>query len=47
MNVFVKLAELFPKWPNFFGVLAGKQFLDLATLPNILLTRGIPSMPPS
>jgi hypothetical protein len=26
------LAELFPYWPNFFKVLAGKQFGDLATL---------------
>jgi hypothetical protein len=33
MDVFVKLAELCPKLAEFFYVLAGKQFLDLATLP--------------
>jgi hypothetical protein len=29
---FVKLAGLFPNWPNFSDVLAGKQFQDQATL---------------
>jgi hypothetical protein len=32
IDFFVKLAELFPNWPKFFDVLAGKQFGDLATL---------------
>ncbi len=31
-RTFPELAELFPNWPNFSDVLAGKQFQDLARL---------------
>jgi hypothetical protein len=32
IDIAVKLAEFFQKWPNFFDMLAGKQFWNLATL---------------
>jgi hypothetical protein len=36
IDVFLKLADIFQYWPNFFDVLTGKQFRDLASLLYML-----------